>query len=82
MSRRIELLLSRKETFPINPCSLGCIKAKKGLEGEEDLLHTREGEERCSRGVGVCLCDCVCLCDHVCLCDRVCVHADVRVCQL
>lgn len=57
MSRRIELLLSRKETFPINPCSLGCIKAKKGLEEEEDLLHTGEGGERCNGGV--CGCGCV-----------------------
>lgn len=50
MSRRIELLLSRKETFPINPCSLGCIKAKKGLEEEEDLLHTGEGGGEVQRG--------------------------------
>lgn len=79
MSRRIELLLSRKETFPINPCSLGCIKAKKGLEEEEDLLHTGEG----GRGAtGVCVGVGVCLCDRVCLRDRVSVHADVCVCLL
>ena len=75
MSRRIELLLSRKETFPINLCSQGCIKAKKGLEEEEDLLHTREGERGATGG-------CRWVCARVCLCDCVCVHADVCVCLL
>lgn len=64
MSRRIELLLSRKETFPIKPCSPGCRKAKERLEEEEDLLHT--GEEEGGRGaMGVCVCVSVCLCDCV-----------------
>lgn len=38
MSRRIELLLSRKETFPISPRSPGCIKARKRSEEEEEEL--------------------------------------------
>lgn len=31
MSRHIELLLSRRETFPINLCSGGCINSKKAI---------------------------------------------------
>lgn len=59
MSRCIELLLSRKETFPISPCSPGCIKAKKGLEEEEgDLPHPGEG----GRGAVWGVCECVFLC--------------------
>lgn len=68
MSRCIELLLSRKETFPISPCSLGCIEAKKGLEEEEgDLPHPgEEGEVQwgvcvsVSFSVWVQMCACAC----------------------
>lgn len=66
MSRRIELLLSRKETFPIKPCSPGCRKAKERLEEEEDLLHTGERGGRGAMG------GCVCLCVYVTVCECAC----------
>lgn len=59
MSRCIELLLSRKATFPISPRSLGCIKAKKGLEEEGDLPHP---------GEGVCVNMFLCVGADVCMC--------------
>lgn len=71
MSRCIELLLSRKETFPISLCSPGCMKAKKGLEEEGDLPHPGEGEEVQWR-----VCVSVCFC---CRCRCVCVSAAVQV---
>lgn len=62
MSRHIELLLSRRETFPINLCSGGCINSEKaigerlygfftlggGLSREVERGH-REGEKRWDR---------------------------------
>lgn len=70
MSRRIELLLSRKETFPINPSAPGCRKAKKGLEEEEELLRTGEGGRGATGGAGVCVCVyvTVCACTQMCAC--------------
>lgn len=68
MSRRIELLLSRKETFPINPCSLGCMEVMKGWEEEEELLHPREGGEVQRGCVCVYVYVTVCACTSTCAC--------------
>ena len=57
MSRHIELLLSRRETFPINLCSGGCINSKKAI-GERlygfffFFLHRWGGVGRLEEGTG------------------------------
>lgn len=45
MSRHIELLLSRRETFPISPSSGGCINSEKGIRETTLTLFIDGGEQ-------------------------------------
>lgn len=45
MSRHIELLLSRRETFPISPSSGGCINSEKVIRETVLGLYIEGGEQ-------------------------------------
>lgn len=63
MSRHIELLLSRKETFPIKPMFPGLHKSEEGIGGARRPSPCRGEGVRCKGGI-VCVCVYVVVCAH------------------